>query len=216
MEGQGMISLQQVQKKSLVRIVDDEADFVDAINTFLTYRGWTTATYDSADAFLRADTYSKPGCVLLDIRMPGMSGLQLQEKLKQIGVRVPIIFLSAHGDIDTAVMTIQEGAVNFLQKSCDSARIVSSVEKACRLSLQQSDPLGFMTPQQALDRAAKLSRRELDILALVKLGLSSTLIGERLGISARTADAHRASAAKKLGVHSTEEMLAILELAKEG
>lgn len=210
-----MITLKEVQQKSLVRIVDDEPDFVDAMNTFLTYKGWRTVAYGNADSFLTADTYSQPGCILLDIRMPGMTGLQLQERLKEIGVKVPIIFLSAHGDIDTAVMAIQEGAVNFLQKSCDSSRILSSVEKACRQSLQQSNPLGCMTPEQAAESVAKLSRRERDILSLVALGLSSTLIGERLSISARTADAHRASAAKKLGVHSTDEMLAILELAKE-
>lgn len=209
-----MITLQEIQKRTVVRIVDDEVDFVDAMSTFLSYKGWVTRTYTRADVFLRTDVYSQPGCILLDVRMPGMTGLQLQEKLKAISVQLPIIFLSGHGDIDTAVMTIQEGAVNFLQKSCDSSRVLNSVEKACRLSLLQVDPLTCMTPQQAAERIAKLSGRERDILQLAALGLSSTLIGMRLGISARTADAHRASAAKKLGVHTTEEMLAILEMSR--
>lgn len=209
-----MITLQEIQKRTVVRIVDDEVDFVDAMSTFLSYKGWVTRTYTRADVFLRTDAYSQPGCILLDVRMPGMTGLQLQEKLKAISVQLPIIFLSGHGDIDTAVMTIQEGAVNFLQKSCDSSRVLNSVEKACRLSLLQVGPLTCMTPQQAAERIAKLSGRERDILQLAALGLSSTLIGRRLGISARTADAHRASAAKKLGVHTTEEMLAILEMSR--
>ena len=103
-------------EQPLVRIIDDEESIREALSFLLGNEGWKTIGYENADTFLRSDSPSTPGCVILDIRMPGMSGLDAQKIMKDRGFVLPIIFLSAHGDIDTAVDTMRLGAFDFIQK----------------------------------------------------------------------------------------------------
>lgn len=208
--------LDEIQKACLVRVVDDDASFSRAVSALLSYKGWRVNIYNRAEDFLLGDRHSYPGCLLLDIRMPGMTGLQLQQKLNEQQVKLPIVFLSAHGDIDTAVHTLHEGAADFLQKSCDHERLLTVVGKACLNSLRSTYPFAYLSAQEARELLCRLSERESQIIKLAALGLSSTQIGERLQISFRTVETHRASAAKKLGTHKFEEVLQIVHIAQDG
>lgn len=182
---------------ALVRIVDDEEAVRQSLSFMLEQEGFKTRTFASAQAFLSDDAPSVPGCVIVDVRMPGMSGLELQEELGRRGIRLPIIFLSAHGDIDMAVDTMSRGAVAFVQKSPDARRLLDAVYKALALDAGHSD----VTDAEAIARWNQLTDREKQVADLISQGLLNREIGERLGgISFKTVQVHRGEVCKKLGV----------------
>jgi len=118
----------------VIRIVDDDLSITDALSFLLEGEGWNTIAYHDADTFLTNDDLKVPGCLILDVRMPNsMSGLELQEQLMSIAGYLPIIFISAHGDIEMAVHTIKNGACNFLPKPVDQDKLLASIEKAVQL-----------------------------------------------------------------------------------
>ena len=112
------------QKKMLIRIVDDDEDLAESLKFLLEPEGWKVVSYLSAEDYLKSDAPSVEGCLLLDIRMPGLSGLELQEKMKERGWEVPIIFLTGHGDVDVAVQAMKFGAYDFLQKPVKAERLI--------------------------------------------------------------------------------------------
>ena len=182
---------------ALVRIVDDEEAVRQSLSFMLEQEGFKTRTFASAQAFLSDDAPSMPGCVIVDVRMPGMSGLELQEEMGRRGIRLPIIFLSAHGDIDMAVDTMSRGAVAFVQKSPDARRLLDAVYKALALDAGHSD----VTDAEAIARWNQLTDREKQVADLISQGLLNREIGERLGgISFKTVQVHRGEVCKKLGV----------------
>lgn len=196
-----MTDMALLQERALVRIVDDDEGLRKGLSFMLRCAGWKSRCYASAEAFLREDSPSEPGCLILDVQMPGVSGIELQHELIRRDCTLPIIFLSGHGDIDMAVQAIQDGAVHFLQKPVDSAKLLEALEKAARRSLEESGPA--IDAASARHRLAQLTRRELEVIRLVAGGLSSRAVADRLGISERTVEAHRSSANRKLGVSST-------------
>lgn len=115
------------QEHALVRIVDDEADLREALSFVLDMEGWKTVTYGRAEDFFTGDSPSEPGCVVLDVRMPGMSGIEAQHEMRSRGIALPIIFLTGHGDVDMAVGAVQDGAFDFLLKPVDNERFLNSV-----------------------------------------------------------------------------------------
>ena len=115
------------QVHALVRIVDDEADLREALSFVLDMEGWKTVTYGRAEDFFTGDSPSEPGCVVLDVRMPGMSGIEAQHEMRSRGIALPIIFLTGHGDVDMAVGAVQDGAFDFLLKPVDNERFLNSV-----------------------------------------------------------------------------------------
>ena len=115
------------QAHALVRIVDDEADLREALSFVLDMEGWKTVTYGRAEDFFTGDSPSEPGCVVLDVRMPGMSGIEAQHEMRSRGIALPIIFLTGHGDVDMAVGAVQDGAFDFLLKPVDNERFLNSV-----------------------------------------------------------------------------------------
>ena len=115
---------------SLIRIVDDDAEMRESLEFLLSTEGWKSRSYASAEAFLETDDVMVPGCLILDIRMPGLSGLQLQELLKKKDYSLPILFITAHGDITMAVEAVKNGAFDFLPKPLDDEKLLASVEKA--------------------------------------------------------------------------------------
>ena len=129
--------------------------------------------------------------------MPEMTGLELQEHLNQQGNTVPIIFLTSYGDIDMAVNALHSGAADFLQKPVKSEKLLASVEKAATASVTLAEPLRVMSQEEAKQKLSLITEREIQILKLTSLRLSSRAVGERLGISDRTVESHRASAGKK-------------------
>lgn len=207
------MTLDEIKSKALVRIVDDDAELAEALRFFLEIEGWQATVYTRAREFFAADMPSRPGCVLLDVRMPELTGLECQRLLKEHQVALPVIFMSGHGDIDMAVQTILDGALDFIQKPVDEERLLRGITKGCTQSVERS--MGVVDAGKAKDVLATLTARELEIVKLVAENLVSRTIGERLGIATRTVEVHRASALKKLGVRTPEEIKALLKSAAQ-
>lgn len=194
------------EQNAVIRIVDDDPGIHDAVSLVLTMAGYSIRHYYSAEEFLTADLLDTPGCAIVDIRMGGMSGLELQDQLHVRGKTIPLIFLSGHGTIDTAVDTLQKGAVTFLTKPVRAKKLLEGIQNA----LNKTNPRELALPPFS-ERIGSLSAREKDILRMVKKGLSSRMIGEYYNISSRTVEFHRAGAMKKLYCRNASELKTLLE-----
>lgn len=192
-----------VRTTHLIRIVDDDEALTDAIRFVLEGEGFRTAAYPSAEAFLAQDDPHAPGCLLLDVRMDGLSGPQLYERLRSGGRTLPVIFLSAHGSIDLAVDLMQKGAVSFLPKPVGSEKLLAAVERALEAS-------PAAVPNAAASQPESLSARERQVAQLVAEDLTNREIAERLGVSKRTVEFFRANAMRKLGLHLASELKALV------
>ena len=164
--------------ETLIRIVDDDAEVREALSFMLSCKGWRTAAWGSADAFLRDYASSPAGCLLLDIRMPGMSGLELQTRMKELSFTLPIIFVTGHGDVRTAVRTLKSGAFDFLEKPVDPQALDGAIRAACEISLAQAG--GRLEPDAIRAIVAEMSPREREISALLAHGFENGDIAERL------------------------------------
>lgn len=191
-------------EKPLIRIVDDDEGMRFAYGMLLGAEGWETAEYPDARSFLVGDSPSRPGCVLLDFQMPLMNGVELYREMRTRGIRLPVIFLTAHGDIDLAVQSMKDGAIDFLSKPADEARLLSAIAGAVEKDLRQR--AGIREP--AVERALfeELTERELAVVRLVARGLLNREVAEALGISEKTVQAYRAAAYRRLGVKSSAEL----------
>ncbi len=189
-------------KKSRIRIVDDDEAVLRGMKTVLELEGFEVSTYLSGHEFLTSDAYSVPGCVILDLKMPELSGLQVQKILKERHFEHPIIFLTAHGEVDSAVLAMKNGAHDFLQKPISPAILLQKVTEALQQDLRG---LG-VDSETRQKKLASLSARESQVIKKVLQDLSNKEIGEALGLSERTIENHRASAYKKLGVSSAIEV----------
>ena len=194
----------QLQEQTLIRIVDDEAIVRNALAFMLGCNGWKTACYDSAEAYLADLRNDVPGCLLLDIRMPGMSGVELQRTMKTKDIRLPIIFITGHADVETAVLTLRAGAFDFLQKPVDGERLNDSLQSACAISVEQTKGAPTATEVQAV--WTEMSPREREILKLLADGLTNQDIAERLRLSSRTIQGHRNNLYHKLKVHNLRQL----------
>ena len=202
-------------EKPLVRIVDDDPDQLASLEIMLSAEGWDVACYKRASDFFAEDTPSRPGCLILDVRMPEISGLEMQEELNRREYPLPILFLTGHGDVDMAVHTLKKGAKDFLLKPVDAPRLLTSVATIVQEDCDQR--------AMPLDSAAwkrkfrELTEREQEIVRYVASGLLNRQIAERLGISERTVHAHRLSAYRKLNVHNVADLapLTVLFVRKE-
>ena len=193
----------------IVRIVDDDCALAEGLAYLLEGEGWQVNVYDSAQRFLSEDLPSVPGCLVLDVRMPGMTGLELQRVMRERRYNLPIIFLTGHGDIEMAVATMKLGAVEFLQKSGNNTRLLDAVSRAVSRSLT-----GWVDMEtdvfEANRRWGSLTEREQEITYLLAKGLRNRDVGERLGVSVRTIEVHRARIFKKLGIKSIAELTTLL------
>ena len=197
---------------SLIRVIDDDAEMRESLEFLLSTEGWKVRTYPSAKAFLDADDMMLPGCMLLDIRMPDMSGLELQEVLKKKDYALPILFITAHGDITMAVDAVKKGAFDFLPKPIDDAKLLQSVEDAVALDWE------LRSHHQNVDGLRKdlttLTPREREVAELVGQGLMNKVIADRLGIAEKTVQVHRGQVCRKLKVRSAVEISHIFEAMK--
>ena len=201
----------------LIRIVDDDVEFAASQKMLIESLGWEVITYSSANDFLAEDALERPGCLILDVRMPVMTGLELQQELDNRKCQLPIIFLSAHGDIEMAVHTMRHGAADFLQKPVEPQRLLTQVTKAVAASIRQTTEYDEL--QKLVERIDKLSNREREIAQLVSLGLRNKEIARKLGIEETTVKMHRANAMAKLAANTSAELtrlFTILELKKNG
>lgn len=187
-------------------VVDDDAIVREALALLLETAGFRVSCLDSAEAFLDAWHPDRAGCLVLDMRMPGMGGEALQAELKRRNARLPVIFMSAFGDVPTTVRAMQGGAVDFLTKPVNGADLIDRVRAA--LAQDQSLRQAESRRQDFQARLEKLTEREREILALALAGHSSKAIAQTLGISFRTIEVHRSHILLKLDVRS------LLELAR--
>lgn len=191
-----------------VFIVDDDASVRDALSLLLSLRGYATATFASAEDFLAALQPDWRGCVLLDIRMPGMSGLELQRRLHGSAAALPVVVITAHGDVAAARQAFLADAVDFIEKPFDSAQLLGAIEAA--LSGLRTAACG--TPAGApLSPLSPLSPREREVMALLVKGLHNRRIAEELGISPRTVEVHKARVLDKLGVNTVVDLVRLVE-----
>ncbi|MBX3593364.1 response regulator [Sphingomonas sp.] len=191
----------------VVHIVDDEESVRRSVGFLLKTSGFTTHAWDSGTAFLRQAKHAEPGCVLLDLRMPEMDGLEVQRRLNAAGVALPVILLTGHGDVSSAVAAMKEGAVDFLEKPFEKARLIQALDTGFG-KLEQSHAAD-LAAHEAETRLAALTPREREVLAGLVAGQPNKTIAFDLGISARTVEVHRANVMTKLGVRSLSEALRI-------
>lgn len=204
------MSVSEAAEGALVRIVDDDRDFLDGVSFMLEAKGWKTAGYLSPLDFLRQDAPSVPGCLILDIRMPQMSGIELQAEMRRRGIALPIIILTGHADVESAVRTLKMGAADFLQKPVDPKALFDAVESAVRLS--RITRLGGLSPAELEAALASFSLRERQITLLLMKGLTNSAAAERLGVSVKTVQNYRNTVYGKLRVHNSAGLLEALSL----
>jgi FixJ family two-component response regulator len=193
----------------VIHVVDDDRSFRTALSRLLRASGYDVADHDSAACFLRSIEHSRPGCILLDVQMPTLGGLQLQEELAKLSHAWPIIFLTGHGDIPTSVLAIKAGAEDFLTKPVSRKILLAAIERALLRyeSLQQShDQLSSFK-----SLIATLTSRESEVFALMIRGKLNKQIAFQLGTSERTIKAHRHMVMHKLNVRSFAEAVSMAE-----
>ena len=192
----------------VVYVVDDDDSFRSATARLLQFAGYRVLEYDSAGAFLlHKAPGDDPGCVLLDLRMPGPSGLELHEALAGMEDRLPVIFVSAHGDVTSSVRAMKFGAVDFLTKPVDRETLLAAVRAA--IERDSAHRTSRERRRQLEGRFASLQPRERDVLNLVVAGKLNKEIGAALGIAERTVKVHRAQVMEKMHAGSLAELVLI-------
>jgi len=184
-------------RQSVVYVVDDDAAVRDSLSLLLESAGLCAAAFDSAQAFLAAHRAHQPGCLVLDVHMPGMDGLELQNELARRGELMPIIFLTAHGNVPETVRAIKAGAVDFLTKPVDGKLLLDRIRAAVAVS---------ETAHQRKARLASLTQREREVLILAVAGRPNKEIARHLGISHRTVEVHRSHILSKMGAATLLEL----------
>ncbi|WP_142848462.1 response regulator transcription factor [Telmatospirillum sp. J64-1] len=194
-----------------VHIVDDDEATRDALVWLMQSRNVAAEEYASAEDFLAAWEPGKIGCLLLDLRMEGMSGLELFDRLRELGNRLPVIFLTGHGDISIAVSSLKQGAYDFVEKPFNNNDLVDRVIAAINLEAEQRSREDVRSTLAA--RLAKLSAREREVMDFILAGKLNKQIAEELGVSMRTVEVHRANLFSKMEVRSAVELAQILSLS---
>lgn len=196
----------------VVRIVDDDDSFLAALSRLLRAAGYSVKTFSSGQEFLD-HLADDPGCVIADLRMPGLNGLDLQEALTRTGFSLPVIFLSGQGDIPTTVYAMRHGAEDFLTKAAPKEDVLEAVERALARDAQQREERARLGQLRA--RFAVLTPREREVLRQVVRGLLNKQIAAELGIHERTVKLHRTAITSKLRVRSVAELTQLVQEAGE-
>jgi FixJ family two-component response regulator len=203
-----------VPENLTVFIVDDDPSVRDSLSLMLGLAGYRVALYSSAEAFLEAWRDSWSGCVLADLRLPGASGIELQARLRSRGSALPIVIITAHGDVPTARKAFQGQAVDFLEKPFDHAQLLEAIRTGFALEerrLRRSD-----ARRREMEKLAVLTARERDVLEHAAKGLHAKEIGRALGISPRTVEVHKSRIMSKLGVRNVAELVRFSVSAETG
>lgn len=198
-----------------VHFVDDEAAVRDALAFLLHSHGVPAKAYASGPELLDAlAAHRLRGCILLDVRMEPLSGLQVHDQLRLRGVQLPVLFLSGHGDIPMAVEALQRGALDFLEKPFVGDVLVQRLERA--LALEATQHAERQAQQALADRLGSLTEREREIMTLVAAGKLNKVIADELGVSMRTVEVHRSRVYDKLGIRSSAEAATLLAKLGQG
>lgn len=191
----------------VVFVVDDDAAVRDSISLLVRSEGLSVRTFDSARSFLAEWDRSESGCIIADLRLPGLSGLGLQERLAGVDGAPPIIFLTGFGTVPEAVRALKAGAIDFLEKPFDSAALLARVREAVARNRQR---------RSAARRLGALTRREYQVLEQVARGDTNKVVAANLGISVRTVELHRARGMRKLGARSVVEIVGLIRRRDSG
>lgn len=194
----------------VIHVIDDEAPFRRSLVFLLESSGWTACEHESAECFLAAlpALPASGGCLVLDIRMPRISGLELQRRLAALDSPWPIVFMTGHGDVDLAVQAMKDGAVDFLQKPFKDQAFLDTIERAVALSHTRQQASQRCNEARAL--LARLSPRETEVARCLALGLSNKEIGRKLAISDNTVHVHRQHVMEKTGTGSAAELARLI------
>jgi len=193
------------ERAPTICVVDDDAAARSSLRLLLKSLGLNAVAYDNAAAFLAGYDPAQPGCLLLDIRMPGMSGLELQQELNRRGTISPVIFITGHGDVAMAVEAMQHGAFDFLQKPFREQELLNRVQKALDRDRAVRDQLRGHEAMQL--RLETLTPREREVLEAVAKGGSNKVIAHELGISQRTVEIHRGRVMQKMNAESLAQLV---------
>jgi FixJ family two-component response regulator len=194
-----------VQGLPTAYVVEDDESIRTLWRWLMESNGIAVRTFNSAPEFIADYRPGAPGCLVLDLRLPGMSGLELQEQLKRMGMDIPIVFVTAHGDVRTAVTALKEGAVDFIEKPFSYREAVSIVQKAFERDAENRERRTRQT--QVRGRISTLTDRERAVLQRIIEGKQNKLIADDLAISVKTVEFHRARLMEKMGVASVAELV---------
>ncbi len=191
----------------VIHVIDDDEPCRLLLSLLLTVAGFRVQTYEGTAAFLATTSALASGCIITDLRMPQMSGLELMVHLQASGITLPVIMITAHGDVTMAVEAMKQGAADFLEKPLDEASLIAAVHKAIDAAAKEPDrDAGRRSAQEAV---LTLSAREKDVLRGLVAGKTNKMIARDLGISARTVEEYRATARTKLGVRSLSGLVQV-------
>ena len=191
----------------VVYIVDDDASIRDSLGLLLGLRGYSSAQFASAEDFLEALHDHWSGCVLADLRLPGLDGLRLQEELKRRGSHLPVVFITGHGDVGAARAAFKADAVDFIEKPFDDDSVIRAIESAFG---RESVRIEHQDAESARNEAlARLTTREREVALLLAAGLHNRAIAAKLAISSRTVEVHKARIMEKLDAHSIADLIRI-------
>ena len=207
------MGLDKFQEKAVVRIIDDDDSMRKSWRFLIEGEGWTTKCYSSAFRFLEEDDRNELGCVVLDVRMPYMSGIELQRVMMLQKNGLPIIFVSGHGDIDMAVQALKDGATDFLPKPVSADRLLTAIERAVSKDVERRQQNQLTDEYRHVFDT--LTAREKMVAKKVARGLLNKQIADELQISEKTVQVHRGSVCRKLGVKSAVGVASILSILHE-
>lgn len=196
------------ERQPIVFVVDDDEAVRSALKLLLKSVGLIATVLPTAQQFLATYDPLQPGCLVLDVRMPGMSGLELQEQLNLKGAVIPVIFITGHGDVPMAVEAMQQGAFDFLQKPFRDQDLIDRIQKALAKDKQNRAELGERSRHR--ERFESLTPREREVLALVASGKPNKVMAGDLGLSQRTVEIHRARVMEKMGASSLAQLVRIV------
>ena len=193
------------EQQGTVFLIDDDPGVRDALTLLLSLKGMSTQPFATADTFIQSYQPERAGCVLTDLRMPGMTGLELQAALAERHIDVPLVVLTAHGDVATARAALKNGAFDFLEKPVDDDLLVEVLCNALRVDRERRT--ASISRSAADTRLERLTAREREILTLLAAGHQNREIAAQLSISPRTVEVHKARIMEKLQCHSLAELI---------
>jgi FixJ family two-component response regulator len=195
----------------VVFVVDDDASVRKSLTRVVTSAGYAVEAFASARDFLAREPFVGPCCVVLDVRMPGLTGLDLQEALAGAGHRMPIVFITGHGDISMSVKAMKGGAVDFLTKPFDVENLLDAIQRAVTKDVKDLGEEGRTA--EVLERVKQLTPRETEVFALVVTGMLNKQIAGELGIAEKTVKVHRARVMEKMRAGSLAELVRLADRA---
>ena len=191
--------------KPVIHVVDDDEAIRDSLVWLLDGERYSVRTYSTGEDFFARHELLSPACVILDIRMPGMSGIEVHEQLTCNAVRTPVVFVTGHGDVPMAVEAIKRGAFDFIEKPFNEQKLTSIIERALELDARNAGQVAAQSEVAA--RLAKLSPREREVLDLVIKGKMNKTIADVMNISIKTVEAHRSKVMEKMCARSLAELV---------